>query len=253
MSHENTTRGQLYFLWHSDTSVTFSGYGLATEAGRKDLLVGLLMVDRPQPVSRAWLARVKQCFGGYELHPMTASQERGMLCHIRIAPESLALVTTLDDPLSERLRIALTPLLTRSPQPRLQLHWNGAERVWLSQLDGERPALRNGHLRAHAHAHSNGLTPSPAGQPIFSLGQVVATPGAIDALVEANCGAMEFLSRHIRGDWGDLCEEDRQANQYAVGHGLRILSAYHLPTGTKFWVITEHDRSVTTLLLPFEY
>jgi len=251
MSDKHATRGQLYFLWHSDTSATFSGYGLATEAGRSDLLVGLVMVDRPRPVSRAWLARVKQSFGGYELYPMTASQERGILCHMRIAPESLALVRPLDDPLSERLRIALTPLLTRSPQPRLQLHWSETEQVWLSQLDGECPVLRNGHPQAHTHG--NGLVRTPAGRPLFSLGQVVATPGAIDALVEANAAALEFLVRHSRGDWGDLCEEDRQANEYAVGHGLRIFSSYRLSTGTKLWVITEHDRSVTTLLLPLEY
>ena len=172
-----------------------------------------------------------------------------MLCHMRIAPESLALVSTLDDPLSERLRIALTPLLTRSPQPHLQLQWRAAERVWLSQLNGECSVLHNGHT----HAHGDGLTPSPVGRPLFSLGEVVATTGALDALVEANAAALDFLVRHRHGDWGDLDAEDRQANEHAVHEGMRILSAYHLSTSVKLWFITEHDRSVTTLLLLSEY
>ena len=88
---------------------------------------------------------------------------------------------------------------------------------------------------------------------LFPLGQLVATPGAIQVLEENRQGCTEFLERHVSGDYGDLCEEDKQANEEALEQGLRILSAYRLPDGTKIWIITEADRSATTLLLPEEY
>lgn len=90
-------------------------------------------------------------------------------------------------------------------------------------------------------------------KPLFSLGQVVATPGALQALQDAGQDAAVLLSRHITGDWGDLDEEDKQQNDFSVKQGLRILSAYTLNTDVKIWLITEADRSVTTFLLPDEY
>jgi hypothetical protein len=87
----------------------------------------------------------------------------------------------------------------------------------------------------------------------FPLGQIVATPGAIEALARAEQTAIEFLSRHQHGDWGDLCEEDRRENEFSVDKELRIFSAYHTKLGDKLWVITEADRSATTILLPSEY
>lgn len=90
-------------------------------------------------------------------------------------------------------------------------------------------------------------------QPRFSLGQVVATPGALQAFQEAHQTPHEFITRHNTGDWGDLSEEDKTENDLSVKEGFRILSAYKLKTGVKVWVITEADRSATTLLLPEEY
>lgn len=88
----------------------------------------------------------------------------------------------------------------------------------------------------------------------FSLGEIVATPGAIEAMSEAETGASELLDRHVSGDWGDLGEDDKQENELSVREGFRIFSAYILPkTGIKVWVITEADRSLTTILLPSEY
>ena len=87
----------------------------------------------------------------------------------------------------------------------------------------------------------------------FSLGDIVATPGALDALREAQQEPLELLRRHQQGDWGDLDEEDKAENEFSLEHDLRLLSAYTLPTQVKIWVITEADRSVTTLLLPAEY
>ena len=89
--------------------------------------------------------------------------------------------------------------------------------------------------------------------PKFPLGQVVATPGALDALAEAGETPLSFLSRHISGDWGDLDEHDQRENELSLTHGFRLLSAYRLSTGVRIWVITEADRSATTLLLPEEY
>jgi hypothetical protein len=85
------------------------------------------------------------------------------------------------------------------------------------------------------------------------MGQIVATPGALEALFEAGQTPGEFLYRHVTGDWGSLPLEDIQENEFSLKHGLRIFSSYELRTGTKLWLITEHDRSVTTLLLPSEY
>ena len=90
-------------------------------------------------------------------------------------------------------------------------------------------------------------------QPLFSLGQLVATPGALAALEKAGQGPLDFLSRHVHGDWGDLCEEDRRENQYSLDRGFRLLSSYRTLADTKLYVITEADRSVTTILLPEEY
>ena len=88
---------------------------------------------------------------------------------------------------------------------------------------------------------------------LFSLGQVVATPGALAALEEADQHPFVFLSRHVSGDWGNLVAEDKEENQRALEHGNRIFRSYLTAKNTKIWVITEWDRSVTTLLLPSEY
>jgi hypothetical protein len=87
----------------------------------------------------------------------------------------------------------------------------------------------------------------------FPLGQLAATPGALDALAEANTSAQPYLERHQSGDWGDLCPDDRKVNAEALRKGYRLLSSYILPTQEKIWIITEADRSVTTVLLPTEY
>ena len=90
-------------------------------------------------------------------------------------------------------------------------------------------------------------------KPLFRLGQIVGTPGALDALKEAEHEPVELLVRHVTGDWGDLDDEDKKENDLSVMEGFRILSAYELETGVKVWVITEWDRSVPTILLPEEY
>ena len=90
-------------------------------------------------------------------------------------------------------------------------------------------------------------------QALFPLGQVFATPGALAALEEAGQRPEEFLARHVTGDWGVVSEEDKQENDFSVENGFRILSSYLTNKGIKIWVISEHDRSVTTILTPLEY
>ncbi len=90
-------------------------------------------------------------------------------------------------------------------------------------------------------------------RPKFSLGMVVATQGVLRALEESGESPFEFLDRHASGDWGQLDEEDRAENELSLREGFRLLSAYQMRTGQKLWIITEADRSVTTLLLPDEY
>jgi len=87
--------------------------------------------------------------------------------------------------------------------------------------------------------------------PTFPLGQLVATPNALEHITHDDIIAA--LQRHVAGDWGDVCAEDKQSNDHAVAEGTRILSAYRAANGTKFWIITEADRSVTTVLLPEDY
>jgi hypothetical protein len=95
-------------------------------------------------------------------------------------------------------------------------------------------------------------------RPLFDLGQVVATPGALEALQAAGQQPHEFLSRHVTGDWGDLDEEDKSLNDDAVIEGSRILSAYQTTRGDRIWIITEAaddlgKRLATTILKSEEY
>ena len=84
------------------------------------------------------------------------------------------------------------------------------------------------------------------------LGRIVATPGALEILTEAGEDLRLLLARHASGDWGDLDAHDRRENQRSLKHSWRVLSSYPVG-GNTVWVITEADRSVTTVLLPEEY
>ena len=85
----------------------------------------------------------------------------------------------------------------------------------------------------------------------FPLGRVVATPGVLEKVPPFEIG--RFLGRHHEGDWGLVSEEDREENELSLREGFRLLSAYVSSGGVRVWVITEADRSVTTVLLPEEY
>lgn len=88
---------------------------------------------------------------------------------------------------------------------------------------------------------------------LFDLGQTYMTIGAREALAESNQLPSEFLARHQSGDWGIVCEDDRKENDLSIRENFRILSSYKTSQDIKIWVITEADRSSTTILLPDEY
>ena len=101
--------------------------------------------------------------------------------------------------------------------------------------------------------------PNSKPQILFSLGNIVATRDALSAFASTGESPNLFLRRHHNGDWGDLCDEDRKLNDAAIANEGdsekqdRVLSAYHLTDSTKIWIISEYDRSVTTILLPSDY
>jgi hypothetical protein len=232
--------GELFFLLHLG-EIQFSGYGLTVERRSARRLVGILMVDRPQPVSQQWLAEVEWRYGRYELYPMTQSGERGIACQMWIADASLVYVKKLPGAFTRLLQEALFPLLTFPPNPQLDVQWDGEMRLWKSTFHGEEPLTGSANSKRQRQVHR------------FALGTVVSTPGAMMALEESGQVPQEFLHRHSAGDWGDLDEHDRQANERALREGGRLLSAYATKQGIRIWVITEHDHSVTTLLTPSEY
>src|SRR3954463_10067897 len=88
---------------------------------------------------------------------------------------------------------------------------------------------------------------------LFPLGRTLITPAAQEAIRDAGQLPLEFLIRHQSGDWGDLCDGDKRENEFSVTRRLRILSKYHTMEGVALYVITESDRSATTILRPEEY
>ncbi len=143
--------------------------------------------------------------------------------------------------------------MPRSPesepsQPDWQRYLAAYQRAWQTVQDNPTPAnlavLRTGEEILIRELLKPGR---------FPLGQLVMTPGADEAMTEAGHIPPEFLLRHKNADWGELDEFDKQQNDLALLHGSRLLSAYHTRLAAKLWVITEADRSATTLLLPDEY
>jgi hypothetical protein len=232
--------GELFFLLHPG-EVQFSGYGLTVEAGSKQRLVGLLLVDRPHRASRTWLAKIERTYGKYELHRMTQTGERGIACQMWITDDSLVHVRPLEGTFTRTLQEALFPLLLARPKPHLLVSWDEHTRLWRSEF-------------YHPTAEQDKARATPQVLMLrFVLGQVVATPAALEALEEAGQLPQEFLHRHLAGDWGELDEHDRRANEEALRYGGRLLSAYSTKKGTRIWIITEADRSATTILLPQDY
>jgi hypothetical protein len=110
------------------------------------------------------------------------------------------------------------------------------------------------HMRPPPTWEGETMSTNTTTQPVsFPLGQLLTTPGALDAMTEAAQSPTEFLSRHARLEQGELCDEDHKENLFSVDKPLRIFSAFKTSRGVKLWIITEADRSATTILLPEEY
>ena len=112
-----------------------------------------------------------------------------------------------------------------------------------------------------ADTRAPALSISLPSKPLFSLGQLLATPGALATLEAFGVHPLALvLGRHLVGDWGELCQEDRALNNHSLANGMRIFSSYKLTRSTgdgttteTVWIITEADRASTTILLPSEY
>lgn len=137
INKETIAKGELFYLWHPGTEDTFSAYGLTTQPESVDFLVGLLMVDRPWLADPEWLDRVEATFGPYQLMPMTATGERGIVCQMQIEPESQEYLRRFPSENSEKtdaIQAALEPLLEHLPNPVFWLRWDEQTQFWLSDF-----------------------------------------------------------------------------------------------------------------------
>ena len=121
----------LLYLWHPGTPDTFSGYGLALAPTH---LVGIVMIDRPQLADPAWLQMIEETFGAYQLATMTRTGERGMVCQMHIAQESLPHLKPFAHPFTLPIRTALLPLRKTLPAVTLALSWDPARGAWVSTI-----------------------------------------------------------------------------------------------------------------------
>jgi len=132
--HEIIQRGELYFLDHPGAEDIFSGYGVAMHPGRNDLLVGVVMVDRPYPADPLWLRQVEETFGDFQLFPMVATGERGILCRMKIDQDSVSNLQKYPFEQSYAIQEALQPFLDHPPKPIFRMHWDDEHMAWLSQI-----------------------------------------------------------------------------------------------------------------------
>lgn len=122
-----------------------------------------------------------------------------------------------------------------------EVNWNEIAASWLDESCPET-----------AESEPVDETPTaPAAEPLFSRGRTVVTPAALDAIPDEEIALA--IARHERGDWGLISEHDRAENERSLQEGFRLLSVYESADGVRYWIITEADRSVTTVLLPDEY
>ena len=138
LSKETIRRGDLFYLTHPGGDSVFSGYGVAMESGSKQHLIGILMVDRPNPADPAWLHQIAETFGECELVPMTATGDRGLVCQMVVEDESLEHLKQYPFGLSPDIQQALEAFIDSPPAPQLRLGWNDESNLWSSK-----PVLEN--------------------------------------------------------------------------------------------------------------
>jgi len=122
---------ELKFLWHPGTKDIFSGYGLLVGPAH---LVGIVMVDRPKIADPTWLKEIEEMFGEYQLTVMTKAGERGMVCQMLVAEESVQYVRAFDHSITQPIREVLLPLLGSLPAVTLAMRWDPLIRFWVSTI-----------------------------------------------------------------------------------------------------------------------
>lgn len=233
MDTNGSTPPTIYGLWHKDGRM-FSAYAMSTVPDTVEHLTGVLMVDRPEKIDPTRLGLWGIMYGKFDLLPMASDGAHGIACNMFIHPDSQQYVRPFAPSASRAFYAVINNFLAIPPNIDFTMRWDEERGLWASEPriypDGDRP-----------------------GKPRFLLGDIVATIGATNAIIETAADPTILLRRHITGDWGELCDEDKAENEYSVKHGYRILSRYSFSNGQALYIITESDRSVTTLLLPEEY
>ena len=159
----------------------------------------------------------------------TSAHEPQATCFSHLLDAALPKVAWLE--IAEHLILEREPVEDCWPRATLEPDQSDEEKAALAAIKHERRARQGG--------------------PLFDLGKSVTRPKALEVLLCDDI--LKALSRHANGDWGDVCREDWEENELSLREGLRLFSVYHAASGVKFYVITEADRSVTTVLLPREY
>ena len=139
---------------------------------------------------------------------------------------------------------------------RTAILWRAEKWIETGVLEGDSPWEDASNLFRtclEIHTAANMSQGDNQNKPKFPLGRIVAIPGALKALQDAGQDPLEFIERHHSGDWGELCEQVKRENEFSLQNGYRLLSAYTTKKGCKIWLITESDRSATSLILPHEY
>lgn len=211
--------------------------------------------DGVVPPHRPGVANIPSCPGAGEIaiktpRPASAQPERRELA---AAKSDVRRLRREVDRTRAQVAKASTAAKPTPGRPQRQIKAAHTRQATGTKRLGEKEEeLRRAEDRVRRVATS-GRRDDAATAPLFPLGRLVSTPAALSALVAAEQTPDVFLRRHVRGDWGEVSDGDKQANDAAIKGGDRILSAYRLRTGERIWIITEADRTATTVLLPSDY
>lgn len=131
---ESIGKGELLYLWHPGTPSTFTGYGLTVQEGKKGKLTGLIMVDRPSKADPEWLDEIERTYGEYQLAPMTAGGDRGIVCQLSVEPESQQYLRRGPSEKSREIKESLKSLIEEPPSPVFNMWWDEDVHLWRSLM-----------------------------------------------------------------------------------------------------------------------
>jgi len=256
---ETIGRGEILFLSHPGTQETFSGYGLTAQPGTEELLVGLLMIDRPHPADPEWIAEVEDAFGECELVAMTPAGERGIACQMQIEPDSLHHLRRFSGEKVAAIRTALQPLLVNPPKPAFTLRWDKESQRWRSEfaaMDELPEEIRKvleefgyGCLVAetnigvvHVCHAADGDIEGFANKPVSYQWQLLKMPTA--PLIRLELAILDCLNDAYRFESFLNVADDDQARVLAqlAGQDRLYLAFYGDDLSHRFTKIVNHDR-----------